>query len=370
MFYIGSMWFLVRGEATLARRTLIKSNGSLLVIVITVLLYGIVIGLRDNVGGDYQGYVTYYISLTNHMTSKDVPYELGFYSLIRILRSFDFPPAALFVATSTMQMFFISLWLRRHPFLAYWYIYFFFTCLLLFESMNTIRQALAYSLLLAAMPLLLERRFMGFASMVLFASLFHFSAMLFIPLYFLLDRDWILSPRWQIATLLLTYLTAEILKDYLFDLLPLIAIGTGYDGYSDASELLFFQGEAQGLSAGLIFIMLIDILVMKASPMLKKRFSAHGFRIYYNLYTIGALFTPVVLYANYIPFQRLAFYFTAFKPVVLAFLIYAWLNTEKGRYRLAMKVAALAVVSCYFLWFSHAIDNKAAWSAPFQFVGQ
>ena len=370
MLYIGAMWFLVRDEATIMRRSFIESKGSLLVIAITVLLYGMVIGLRESVGGDFDGYVSYYISLTDLMTSDDVPFEWGFYSLIRILRFFDLPPAALFVATSILQMFFISLWLRRHSFLAYWYVYFFFTCLLLFESMNTIRQALAYSLLLAAMPLLLERRFMNFAFMVLFASLFHSSAIIFIPLYFLLDKDWILSTRWQITFLLLTYLTAEILKDYLFDLLPLIAIFTGYEGYSNVSELLFFEGEPQGLSAGLVFVMLVDIFVIKSSPVLRKRFAINGFRIYYNLYTIGAFFTPIVISANYIPFQRLAFYFIAFKPVVLAFLMYAWFNTEKVRYRPAGQIVALAVVICYFVWFLRAIENRAAWCAPFQFVGQ
>lgn len=371
MTFIGVMWFLVRDKATRARRTLIKSDLSLLIVVaITVMLYGSMIGLRDRVGLDYDGYVDYYISLSDDMTSKDVPYEAGFYYLIRILRSFDFPPAAMFVATSSIQIFFISLWMRRHSFLAYWYIYFFFTCLLLFESMNTIRQALAYSMLLASMPLLLERRFIRFASMVLLASLFHQSALLFIPLYFLLDRDWVLSPHWQIAILLLAYLIADRLSDYLFYLLPLMAGFFGYERYSDVFELLFFEGEAKGLSAGLVFIMLVDILVMKSSPMLREKFMVHGFRIYYNLYTIGALLTPVVLSANYIVFQRFAFYFTAFKPVVLAFLIYAWLSTEKGRSRHVKKLAALVIVICYLLWFVNAILNKAALSAPFQFVGQ
>lgn len=370
MICIGAIWFLVRDKSSSSHGTLIKSDGSLLIVTITTLLYGSVIGLRDGVGIDYLGYVDYYTSLTDNMSSKDVSYEFGFYYLIRILRSFDFPPAAIFVATSTMQMFFIGLWMRRHSFLAHWYVYFFFTCLLLFESMNTIRQALAYSLLLAAMPLLLERRFIRFASMVLFASLFHLSAMVFIPLYFLLDRDWVLSPRWQIALLLLAYLSAELLKDYLFDLLPLVAGVTGYVSYSDVNEFLFFKDEAKGLSAGLVFILLVDILVMKSSPMLREKFPVHGFRVYYNLYTIGALLTPVVLSANYILFQRFAFYFTAFKPVVLAFLIYAWFNTEKGRSRPAKQLAALAIVICYLLWFVNAILNKAALSAPFQFVGQ
>ncbi len=370
MFFMGAMWFLVRNEDVSVRWALIKPSGSLLVITITVLLFGTVIGLRENVGGDYQSYVNYYVSFTDGMTVKDVPYEWGFFSLIRTLRLLDFSPAALFVMTSAMQMLFICLWLRRHTFLAHWYIYFFFTCLLLFESMNTVRQSLAYSCLLAAMPQLLERRFMRFASMVIFASLFHFSAILFIPLYFLLDRDWILVPRWQISLLLFTYIAADVLKDYSFALLPLIAPAFGYEGYSEVSELLFFEGEAHRLSAGLVFTMLVDVLIMKSSPILRDRFSMHGFRIYYNLYTIGALITPVVIAANYIPFQRFVFYFTAFKPVVLAFLIYACFNTEKGRCRSDMQLVALAVLICYFAWFLMAIENKAAWCAPFQFVGQ
>ncbi len=337
---------------------------------VSVLLFGLVLGLRHNVGGDYEGYVEYYLGVTEGVRSSDVPYEWGFYWLIRALREFQFPPAMLFLVTCALQMLFMANWMRRYPLLASWYVYFFFTSLLVFESMNTVRQALAYSMLLSAMPELVGRRFLRYVLLVGGASLVHSSSLLFIPLYFLLDRDWLHSHRIQMALLLMAYFVADEISLQLFELLPFLSITLNYGGYASLQDALFFERDVSGFSPGLLFMLLVDLFIMLSAPMLKRQFLAWGFRVYYNLFVVGALLTPFAFYANYIPFARLLFCFTAFKPVVLAFTVFGWIRTEEKLNRKVMRLSAVAFVLAYLLWFLMAIWNKAAWCAPFQFVWQ
>ena len=133
-------------------------------------------------------------------------------------------------------------------------------------------------------------------------------------------------------------------------------------------DALFFQKDVSAFSPGLIFNFLTDLFIIYSVPMLKRLFEGWGFRLYYNLFMISALLTPFVLYSNYIPFARMAFVFTAFKPVVLAFVVVGWLRTQEGRRGFVMRLLAMALASAYFLWFLRAIWQKAAWCAPFQFV--
>lgn len=341
----------------------------MLAMAATVLLYGLTMGLRDRVGGDYEGYASYYLTLTDREGPSEVPYEWGFYWLIRSLKAFQLPAASLFLATSTFQIFFISAWLRRHVAIAPWYIFFFFTSLLVFESLNTIRQAMAYAVLLYAMPAIRSKCFIRYSLLVGGASLFHSSALLFLPFYFLLDRDWLRQRRWQFALLLIMYLSASALKDALFDLLPIFSVALNYGNYGEVQDALFFEGEGGVPGAGLLFVLLTDAFIILLSPMLRRRFDSLGFRIYYNVYLIGALFTPIVLFANYIPFARLLFYFLAFKPVVLAFAARGWMEEATNR-RWGGRMVLVLLVSGYLVWLISAISKKSAWCAPFQFIGQ
>lgn len=335
---------------------------------VSVVMYALVLGLRYNMGGDYQGYAGYYEEAEVGLLPADVHYEIGFYWLIRTLKFFELPQYTLFITTCGIQMIFMAVWLRRHRFLAPWFIYFYFTTLLVFESLNIIRQAMAFMILLCAIPQLLDRKPLQYLTLVGLASTLHASAMLFLPLYVMLDREWISSRRLQIAILLLMYASAIAIKDLLFDVLPLISVALNYGNYAGIQEDLFFQGAASVFSPGLLFVLVSDLIVIMASPWLKYRYAALGFRAYYNAFYLGALITPIIISANYIPFSRIAFYFLSFKFIVLSFLV-AGLFAHVVPWRWSKVIGSVMVIS-YFWWFLNAIVKGAAMSAPFQFVFQ
>ncbi len=361
-------WYLANPEVRLTVQNRTLRFSKVQAMAISVILFGLVLGLRYKVGGDYFGYVNYYLDQNEGIKTSDVPYEWGFYWLIRILREFSLPPSMLFIVICALQMMFIATWLRKNITIAYWYIYFLFTSLLVFESMNIIRQILAHTILLLAMHKLLKKQPLHYVILVFGASLIHSSALLFLPLYHLLNRNWIPRRNHQIAIIFIAYIIAKEKSDILFELLPYLSSGSNYIGYENIQDELFYENKFTGVGFGMLFGIVTDIFLIISSPLLMSIFPGFGFRIYYNLYFIGALITPIVLYANYIPFGRIAIHFTAFKPVVLAFVVYYWDQTNTGKNRAVMRLFAWTIAAAYFFWFLVAIWNKAAWCAPFQFV--
>ena len=306
--------------------------------------------------------IPYTSSKTNFV---DVPFEYGFYCLILFLKYFDLPTTSIFIATSFLQILFLTLWLRRHLFLSHWFIYFFFTSLFIFEAMNAVRQTISFGILLLAMVYIIERKPIKFAGLVLLASLMHKSALIFLPLYFLLDREWITSRTKQVFILLIFYGVANALKDLLFEFLPYVSLLINYENYSSIQEDLFFENNSGGYSLGLLFVFATDFFIILNSSRMKIKYANQGYRIYYNMFLIGALCTPVVYFANYVPFARLLFYFSSFKFVVLSFLLQDLLSKKSS---MPLKTCGMLLIATYFIWFTLAISKGAAWCAPFRFV--
>ena len=364
MLYMIMIWLLADSYEGWSRRT--TSCKNLYLVFASTLLYMLVIGLRYDVGGDFPGYLNYYINTTPQVSSSDVPFEIGFYWLIRTLKFFELPPAALFLFTSGIHMIFMSAWLRRHSFLAPYVIYFYFTTLIAFESLNLIRQSMAFMILLYAVPQIIHRKPLKYFFLVGLASTVHVSAWMFLPMYFVLDREWISSRRWQFFILIFIYVSANAIKDYLFDVVPLVTLALGFENFVSIQDDLFFEREVSGVSLGLILVLTSDLIVITVSPWLKRRYEAWGFRAYYNAYYIGMLLMPITYFANHVTFSRLIFYFMSFKFIVLSFIV-SWLFDRTGPGFWAKGLGAVLIVM-YYVWFLNAIYKGAASCAPFVFV--
>jgi hypothetical protein len=85
---------------------------------------------------------------------------------------------------------------------------------------------------------------------------------------------------------------------------------------------------------------------------------------------VGALLTPFVIKANYIPFARFAFSFTAFKPVVLAFTLAAYVRGKNDSNAVFHQLMISVPVLAFLMYFVKAIWSEAAMCSPFQFVWQ
>lgn len=116
-------------------------------------------------------------------------YEIGFIALIRLLNVFSHDPQLLLFATSAIMTFCVGYTIYRldcNPVLAF---YLYISLLTYATNMNLMRQALAASVVVLAIPWLIEGKRLRFVVAVLLGSLFHITALIMlalVPLSFLL----------------------------------------------------------------------------------------------------------------------------------------------------------------------------------------
>lgn len=133
----------------------------------------------------------------------------------------------------------------------YWFSVFLFITLGVYTFFfNGLRQGLAMAIFMLAVPALLEKKFINYLLVCLFASLFHITALFIIPFYFIVNLR--IKPIYKI---LITFLGSLLASRFL--VFYISSTNDRYKGYAQASE------EAGGyLTIGFYtFIMILIIFV-------------------------------------------------------------------------------------------------------------
>ena len=115
----------------------------------------------------------------------------------------------------------VLLWVERHSSAPWLSVYLFVTLQYFAMSMNLLRQSIAAAIVLWTYPFLQQRRLLPFCGVVLLAFCFHQSALLMLPLYFLLNLQ--VSKRHYVTAAVtagLAYLFADPLLHLLLAILP------------------------------------------------------------------------------------------------------------------------------------------------------
>lgn len=156
-------------------------------LVVNVLLITAVVGLRYHTGADWSMYILQYRVLNS--TGEVYEWEPGFFALMHLFRAMtdNYYVLQFFVAAFTIIL--SAHYYRKHseyPVFCLALFYFFFFNNLL---MAQLRQAIALGIIVCSVRYVYDRQFVRFCLMVLLASLFHFSAIIALPLYFCAS-DW------------------------------------------------------------------------------------------------------------------------------------------------------------------------------------
>jgi hypothetical protein len=175
---------------------------------------------------DYLNYIKYYewinpINDFNYYELKNV--EIGHVLLNSIYKYFNLDFIYVFLTIS-----FLSLGLFLNYFKNYKYkfsgLLIYFSHLYLLRDLMQIRAGLTANILLYSYRYILERKFYSFITIVFFASLFHYAALIFIPFYFLFP--WLIQKNKMIYILLSGFIFGLILNQ---DLLRTVFYKLGID---------------------------------------------------------------------------------------------------------------------------------------------
>ena len=261
----------------------------------SILFFIVLLGGRENVGKDYSNYVDYFKGIQSaaflepgydllNLSISNLGLDVSFVFLIMailssifIFKSFDNNNDIKTLPTSLLIVVFGFLFLS-----------------------NGVRQGLAVSIFFFAYRFIKNRQFLYYICCIAFACLFHYSAILLIPIYFFTTKSY---PIW----LYLSVFTVSLLSIFLFNSSFLMKLN--FISYINRYENNSLLTETT-LSAGNILILLFNLFAFIFS-LYKRTYKANP--IIFNLFFIYIILT----------------------------------NTQ-------MAVALLTRLSIYFLWFSYA----------------
>lgn len=146
----------------------------------------VISAIRYRVGYDYSMYaIAFFKMVIKGFSSLEYfDWEIGYILLNKVVGMFTAQPGAIMVVTSVLSMAGPAYLIARYSKNVYLSVFLYVNLYLFYLDMNFIRQAIAMSIICFAYGFLRDKKFWRFLLLVIIASLFHFSALYMIPVYF------------------------------------------------------------------------------------------------------------------------------------------------------------------------------------------
>lgn len=318
-------------------------------ILILIILVG-VSGLRRSMGdtGDYKHLYTLVVSGTD-MTNSD--YEIGFIKFFELLSKISTDPQIMVFTTALITTVLCILTLRKYYSYFELEVYMYIASGFFLVTMNGIRQAMASAFIFAATKFIVEGKFILYLIIVLFASTFHTSAIIMIPVYFIVREE-----AWskRIVYIILISIVALIFIQPLMEIMFESAEGTKLGGYEE-SVLGGAEGGANILRAVIDLVPVVLAYIYRDK--LKEKWPKSN--IFVNMCLINLIFMCFALY-NWL-FARFNMYFQLYSFILLPYIIKNMFKPkEKG-------LVYYLFVLCYFIFFyyEHVISLNIIYSSDF-----
>jgi len=321
--------YMARYFAVPAVSGYVTINPNKLMAVMAAITLIVVAGLRKNIGDTFfymHGYIVNDFSWDRIKHQKD----LGFNLFQLLLKQFSEDPQILIFVTALMTNALIVAVFYHYTRLLEIALYVYITSGAFIVSMNGVRQYLAAAIVLAATKYLFEGSFYKYLMVVLFASLFHLSALIMIPMYFIVRLK-----AWTGTTFGMLFIAIAIVFGYnqFSDLLFSAIKDTQYGEYST-----FAEGGANVLRV------LVDaaplIIAFLGREKLRTIFPKAD--IVVNLSILGFILM-VISTQNWI-FARMAIYFNLYQIILMTWIIKCFRDKDQ-------KLIYYAMIVLYLIFF-------------------
>lgn len=298
------------------------------------------IGLRS-AGADTHAYISMYQSLPTGISSivetlKSGESEAGFTVfgiLVKTFLSEDFHVYLFLIAA--ISGFCVVFALKK-------YSPYFTTSMLLFMLMGTftwmingIRQFLAVSIAFAAVGLILKRKMIPYILLILFLSTIHTSAIILLPIYFIVGGE-----AWNKRTMLILGLSVAVIffTARFTNFLDSALVGTNYEG---AVEQFAMDDGSNPIRT---MISAVPVVIAFMNRRIVKRKGSAMINVCINMSIIGVALSIVANVTSGILMGRLPIYFTIYNLILLPWLVYE----TCGKLR---DIIYPAMIGCYAFFF-------------------
>ena len=289
----------------------------------------LVSGLRANIGDTYFYKHTYEINTFTWefiQSQKDI----GFGILQMLLKRISDDPQVLIFTTALITNTLIVIVLYKYSRMLELSLYVYITGGLFLVSMNGIRQVLAAAIAFTALKYIINGNLKRYILIILIASLFHQSALVLLPIYFLVQFK-----AWSKATVALLIFSVVIVIGFeQFSSLLFSAIeDTQYGEYEE-----FAEGGASVLRVAVFGAPILLAYIGKEK--LREIFPQSDYIV--NLCLIGLVFM-IVSTQNWI-FARFSIYFSLYQLLLVSWVVKLFRPRDE-------KMIYFAIILCYLAYY-------------------
>jgi len=306
--------------------------------VIFVILV-IISGFRTGIGDTFF-YKHKYMLLVENPVADFKDKDVGFTFFMLLLAKLSKDPQILIFVTSFITNLFIVIALYKYskPFEVGIFLY--FGTVLYYVTMNGIRQSMVAAIMLWAVKYISEGRFIKYTALVLLLSTLHQSAIIFIPLYFLVRTEAWSRTFWiTLGSALVFTIAFKPLSGTTAGLLE----STVYENYGQ--DMLTNEETVNSIRVLITLVPLV--LAYFVRDRLKNEWPESRIFIYMALFN----FIFMLLGTQYLYFYRLCIYFDLFNLILIPKLLQFY-GKQKGM-SLYVYLILLYLVFCWYqvdLW--------------------
>lgn len=302
--------------------------------------------VRYCVGTDY--FVTYYTGFYRILDGSKIDgFEFGYYWLNKIIQVFTDNVFVLFIITSIMFVFIVYKSIENLSVDIPFSIMMFMFSRYYFIGMNGIRQFMAIAMLTYSIKYVIEKDAKKFTVCMLFAISFHYTSVLFIPVYFI-GRIYITKMRFIIITVIdLVFFSFG--GKVIFQVLKSTKYG-----------ILLLKYNVAGLNFSIVTVIINLILLYVAFENYSIRKEDEKYRVYCNIQFLAFL---VSLVLRSIPLMERVYWIFSF-PIIVT-IPYFVLEKTKNKKKVQKGIIAL-IFFCYMMYDIAILKDHSV--LPYQWI--
>ena len=327
ILYIGGSFF----DTGIKKREIIHLS----FIIIPIIIYSLIEGLRYGRGNDYFEYKYIYENAHSIFNYNDENLEYLFTLLNYILRDANIPYYGAFIVYSFLTIFFIVIGLRKLNISGICkFALPLFLVATLFQSENIVRQTISFSICFAGICYLIKGEKTTFLALIALALGFHNTAIIIFlatVLLFLVKNQ--LPPlKLTIVLYLISWIVGRSILPKFSLIFTLITLPVKYEHYSNNTDF-WFSGEelvTQFSTVTMARSIVNSIGILVLAYYILKKYNRHDLNIFLNLFIIGAIFNQFTIGVQLL--TRITTLFYNFQFIVLAIILYYFYTFEKFRY--------------------------------------
>ncbi|MBO5181550.1 MAG: EpsG family protein [Paraprevotella sp.] len=305
--------------------------------VYALLAFALVFGMRYGVGTDHLGYLRAYKLFGSELYDASST-EKGFVWLTRLMVRSGFHYSVYFSCIAFIQISLFFFAFRKHVALYPFLVFSIMLGCTWLSMMNGLRQQIAVSILVAALPFLNRKQWYVYALLILVATYFHRSAyilFLLLPLC-LLQREIFSNRKLQFILLVFVLaLSSNSAVQYVVNRWGYYAAFLDYDFYIDNfyEENILFNNNAGAIKGlGFYINLTIVIILVYLSSSVKSFFSKGSYNLLYDLFFLGILYNYAFFSSGIL--QRINYYFFGLDFIWIALtLMFLYKKREELHYR-------------------------------------